>query len=66
MDVNAEIVTFFASDKRSCFVYYFYETKLGVAASVIGEDCFSIRLKSGFYARELTETDVLRLLVHGP
>lgn len=66
MDVDAEIVTFVAGDARTGFLYHYFETALGVAASLRGDDAYSIRLKGGFYATGLTEEEVLSLLVHGP
>ena len=65
MDVDADIVTFIASDLRTGCMYNYFETDKGVAASILGDTSYSIRLKDGFYATDLTEEEALNLLVHG-
>jgi hypothetical protein len=67
MEVDTDIVTFIGSDLRTGATYCYFESDTGVAACVFGERVYSVRLKGGFYASGLEESEALRLLTaHSP
>lgn len=63
MEAEAEVVSFVVSTGGGVLSYF--QSNLGVAATKMGEDSYSLRLKGGFYAKGLSEAEAIRVLVLG-
>ena len=63
MEVDTDIVTF-VLDMDGQALHYL-ESEKGVAASFMTDDTYSLRLKGGYYAKNLDVSEAILLLIHG-
>lgn len=60
MEVETDLVTFLING------IHYLESERGVAASLLDEETYSVRLKGGYYANGLSVDEAIEILCYKP